>query len=117
VTYQFLHEILEAVTKHGRKMMKLADRADAQLRRGKLRKLGVRFEIRPWRDAEILWERALPAEQGAGAPDPWTEKGSIKRTGQIDWNLLHPQLQSKVAPVRKIEKPAPLEATIITEVH
>src|SRR5207247_1835345 len=36
VTYQFLHEILEAVTKHGRKMMKLADRADAQLRRGKL---------------------------------------------------------------------------------
>src|SRR3989442_1119476 len=83
VTYQFLHEILDAVTKYGRKMMKLADRADAQARRGKLRKLGVRFEIRPWRDAEILWERAVPAEAGAGAPDPWTEKGSIKRTGQI----------------------------------
>src|SRR5437867_3849687 len=235
VTYQFLHELLDAVTKHGRKMMKLADRADAQLRRGKLRKLGVRFEIRPWRDAEILWERALPAEPGAGAPDPWTEKGSIKRTGQIvpvkmtdygifaaterssvpyaylidpaakdavrnlllhgivveslrgattleveqfaikdveraekafqehhettltgkwkerretlpagtvlvrmnqplarlafylleprsddglfDWNFFDSQLESKVAPVRKIEKPVPLEATIITEVH
>ena len=235
VTYQFLQEILDAVTKHGRKMMKLADRADAQLRRGKLRKLGVRFEIRPWRDAEILWERALPAEPGAGAPDPWTEKGSIKRTGQIvpvkmtdygifaatersnvpyaylidpaakgavrnlllhgivveslrgettleveefaikdveraekafqehhettltgkwkerrerfpagtvlvrmnqplarlafylleprsddglfDWNFFDSQLESKIAPVRKVEKPVPLEATIITEVH
>jgi hypothetical protein len=84
VTYQFLHEILDAVSKYGRRMQKLAARADGQIARGKLRKLGVRFQIKPWREnVEILWERALPAAAGAGAPDPWTEKGAIERTGKI----------------------------------
>jgi hypothetical protein len=84
VTHEFLHEILDAVAKHGTKMMRLAAQADRQIRRGKLRKQGVRFAIRPWREnVEILWERAVPAGPGAGAPDPWTEKGTIKRTGKI----------------------------------
>jgi hypothetical protein len=85
VTVQFLHEILDAVTKHGRRMQKLADRADAQIARGKLRKLGVRFQIKPWREnVEILWERAVAAVGVAGTPDPWTEKGAIQRTGKIE---------------------------------
>src|SRR2546428_1377617 len=49
VTGQFLHEILDAVTKHGRRMQKLAARADAQIARGTLRRPGVRFRIRPCR--------------------------------------------------------------------
>lgn len=83
VTYDFLHEILAAVEKYGKKMMRIAARADEQIRRGKLRKQGVRFEIKPWKETEILWERSVPADPGKGAPDPWTEKGMIERTGQI----------------------------------
>ena len=84
VTHQFLHEILAAVDKYGKKMMRIVARADEQIRRGKLRKLGVRFEIRPWREnVEILWERSTPAEPGKGSPDPWTEKGMIERSGEI----------------------------------
>ena len=65
VTYNFLHEILNAVEKHGKKMMRIADRADEQIRRGKFRKAGVRFEIKPWKDTEILWERCVPADPPA----------------------------------------------------
>jgi Zinc carboxypeptidase len=83
VTHQFLHEILNAVETHGRRMQKLAANADEQIRRGKLRKLGVRFEIKPWKDTEILWERCVHADPGHGNPDPWTEKGLIHRTGEI----------------------------------
>jgi hypothetical protein len=83
VTYEFLHEILGAVKSNGKKMQKLAARADELIRRGKLRKLGVRFEIKPWKETTILWERSVPSEQGHGAPDPWTEKGLIQRTGEI----------------------------------
>src|SRR5260221_4320922 len=64
-------------------MQKLGGKADEQIRRGKLRKLGVRFEIKPWKETTILWERSVPAEQGHGTPDPWTEKGLIQRTGEI----------------------------------
>jgi hypothetical protein len=84
VTYEFIHEILNAVDKNGRKMMRLAAKADEQIRRGKLRKSGVRFEIKPWRDVEILWERCVPSDPGHGTPDPWTEKGLITRTGEIE---------------------------------
>lgn len=84
VTYEFVHEILAAVRSNGRKMVRLAAKADEQIRRGKLRKAGVRFEMKTWREkVEILWERSVPAEAGHGAPDPWTEKGSITRTGEI----------------------------------
>jgi len=103
VTYQFLHEILDAVTKHGRRMQKLADRADAQIARGKLRKLGVRFQIKPWHEnVEILWERAVTAVGGTGTPDPWTEKGAIQRTGKIvpmkmtDYGIFAPTEKSEV---------------------
>lgn len=83
VTYEFVHEILGGVRKYGKKMMRIAARADDDARRGKLRKLGVRFQNRAWRNVEILWERSVPADAGTGAPDPWTEKGAITRTGQI----------------------------------
>jgi len=84
VTYQFLHEILDVVDSYAAKMQKLAARADEEIRRGKFRKAGVRFEIKPWKDnVEILWERSLPAEPGSGAPDPETGKGLITRTGEI----------------------------------
>jgi hypothetical protein len=83
VTYEFLHEILAAVERNGRKMQRIAAKADEQIRRGKLRKLGVRFAIKPWKETEILWERCVPADTGHGAPDPWTEKGLIQRTGEI----------------------------------
>src|SRR5579884_1220871 len=53
VTYDFLHEILTAVEKHGKKMMRIAARAD----RAKLKKQGVRFAIKPWKETEILWEK------------------------------------------------------------
>src|SRR5438067_1104206 len=49
VTHQFLHEILRAVARHGKTMMNIAKRADERTRRGKISKLGVRFEIKPWR--------------------------------------------------------------------
>jgi hypothetical protein len=113
VTYQFLHEILEAVTKYGRRMQKLAHRADAQIARGKLRKLGVRFQIKPWREnVEILWERAIAAQPGAGAPDPWTEKGAIERTGKIvpmkmtDYGIFAPTEKSDVPYVYLIDSAA-----------
>jgi hypothetical protein len=84
VTYEFLHEILLAVEDHSKRMMKIAAKADEQIRRGKFRKGGVRFEMKPWKEnVEILWERSVPAEPGHGAPDPWTEKGMIQRTGEI----------------------------------
>jgi len=64
--------------------MRIAAKADARIARGKLRKQGVRFEIKPWRDnVEILWEKSVAAEPGEGAPDAWTEKGGIVRTGEI----------------------------------
>jgi hypothetical protein len=103
VTYEFLKEILAATQKDGKKMMRLAALADEQARSGKLRKQGVRFQIRPWRDkVEILWERCVPADPGAGAPDPWTEKGAITRTGQIvpvkmtDYGIFAPTERSEV---------------------
>jgi hypothetical protein len=101
VTYEFLHEILAAVDKYGPKMMRIAAKADQQIRRGKLRKLGTRFEIRPWRDkVEILWERSVADE--AGTPDPETGKGAIKRTGEIvpismtDYGVFAPIEKSEV---------------------
>lgn len=82
VTYEFVHEILAAVDKYGAKMMRIASKADEQIRRGKLRKLGTRFEMKPWREkVEILWERSVADE--SGTPDPETGKGAIKRTGEI----------------------------------
>src|SRR5438067_6144764 len=83
VTHEFLHEILAAVDKYGPKMMRIAAKADERVARGKLRKQGVRFELKKWKESEILWERSLPAPEGWGAPDPWTEHGSIVRTGEI----------------------------------
>jgi len=84
VTYEFVHEILAAVESNGRKMQRIAARADEQIRRGKLRKLGVRFAIKKWKDnVEILWERATQAEPGSGTPDPETGKGMIVRSGEI----------------------------------
>jgi len=83
VTYEFLHEILDAVDKYGPKMNKLAARAGERIRRGKLRKLGTRFEIKAWKDADVLWEKSVPAEPGSGHPDPWTGHGMIQRTGEI----------------------------------
>src|SRR5437867_1598042 len=80
VTYQFLHEILNAVEKHGKKMMRLAARAD----RAKLRKQGVRFEIKPWKDTEILWERCVPADGASTQPENLGETPhGLRRTGQI----------------------------------
>jgi hypothetical protein len=83
VTYEFLHEILGAVEKYGDKMLKLAAKADDRIARGKFRKSGVRFEIKPWKEVEILWEKSVPAEPGRGGPDPWTGHGMITRTGEI----------------------------------
>ena len=83
VTHEFLHEILAAVDKYGSKMMRIAAKADGRIVRGKLRKQGVRFEIRPWKDVEILWEKSVAAPAGEGTPDPWTETGAIVRTGEI----------------------------------
>ena len=103
VTHELLHEILRAVNDHAKKMTKIAAKADEQIRRGKLRKSGVRFEIKPWKEnVEILWERSVPAEPGHGAPDPWTEKGMIQRTGEIvpvkmtDFGIFAPTEKSDV---------------------
>jgi hypothetical protein len=84
VTYQFLHCILESVEKNSRKMARIAAAADERIRRGKVRSLGVRFEIRPWKEkVEILWEKSVEAPAGEGAPDPETGHGMIKRSGEI----------------------------------
>lgn len=102
VTYELLHEILAAVKSNSRKMQRIAAKADEEIRRGKLRKLGVRFEIKPWKDTEILWERSVPAEPGHGAPDPETGTGLIQRTGEIvpmkmtDYGIFAPAEKSDV---------------------
>ena len=83
VTHEFLHEILAAVGKYGAKMMRIAAKSDERIARGKLRKQGLRFELAKWKDVEILWEKSVPAAEGEGAPDPWTETGAIVRTGEI----------------------------------
>jgi len=84
VTYQFVHEIAVTVERYGKKMQRIAAKADERIRRGKLRKQGVAFELAKWRDGvEVLWERCFPAEPGSGAPDPETGKGMITRTGEI----------------------------------
>jgi hypothetical protein len=84
VTYAFVGEILRAVTANGRKMQRVAARADARSRA--LKSQGVRFEIRPSKkNAEILWERAEPAPEGGGIPNPDTGSGAnIVRRGEID---------------------------------
>ncbi len=84
VTYQFVHEIANAVVRYGRKMQRIVSKAEERIRRGKLKKQGVRFEIAKWKDGvEILWERCIAAEPGSGAPDPETGKGMITRGGEI----------------------------------
>jgi hypothetical protein len=83
VTYEFLHEILAAVEKHGRKMMRIAARVEEQIRRGKLHKQGVRFEIEPWKDTEILWEQSLAADDDHTKPESLGETPHVRRTGQI----------------------------------
>jgi hypothetical protein len=85
VTHQFVHEILNAVEQHATKMKRMAARADERIRRGKLKKLGVRFEIKPWReDVPILWERTEAAEPGKGVVNPETGSGPpIVRSGVI----------------------------------
>jgi hypothetical protein len=78
VTYEFVHEILAAVERHGARMMEIAARAD----RARVDAQGLRFEIKPWDEkAEVLWERTLPSE--AGIADPWSGRGSMRRTGQM----------------------------------
>src|SRR5437868_7859909 len=80
VTYEFLHEILSAVGKHGKKMMRIAARAD----RAKLKKQGVRFEIKPWKETEILWEKCIAADPEAAAAENQGETPHhVHRTGQI----------------------------------
>jgi len=84
VTYQFVHEIAGTIARYGTKMQRIAAKADERIRRGKVRKQGVRFELTKWRDGvEILWERSIQAEPGSGAPDPETGKGMITRMGEI----------------------------------
>jgi len=86
VTYHFLHEILNSTDKYGHKMIRIAAQADEQTRRGKVRKAGLRFEIKPWKKAEILWERSLPADPGSGVPEPEHQGETpqhIRRTGEI----------------------------------
>ena len=84
VTYEFLHEILGAVERHTKKMMRVAERADEQIRRGKLKKAGVRFEIKPWKETEILWERCVADSNGAPEPENMGETPhTVRRTGEI----------------------------------
>jgi hypothetical protein len=84
VTYQFIHEIAVAAVRYGGKMQRIASKADERIRRGKLRKQGVEFELAKYKsNVEILWERCEPAEPGTGAPDPETGKGVIVRSGAI----------------------------------
>lgn len=85
VTYEFLHESLDAISASLRPMAKLAARADAE----RPKTQGVRFEVRPWKESvPILWERCVPAENGV--PDPETGsavarpgEGLMRRTGEI----------------------------------
>jgi hypothetical protein len=37
--------------------------------------------------------------------------------GLVEWNVLDPLLESKVAPVRRITKATPIEAVVVNEVH
>jgi len=108
VTYQFLHAILGAVKKYGKEMMKLARHADEISSEGKLKELGVRFAIAPWKeDVEILWERAVADEHGT--PDPETEQGSIRPTGEIvpmrmtDYGVFEPTETAEVPAAYLIE--------------
>jgi Zinc carboxypeptidase len=82
VTHQFLHEILNAVDRHGAKMMRIAAKADANRPKSQ----GVRFEIKPWqKNVTILWERATPAPPGEGIENPETGSGPpIIRSGEIE---------------------------------
>jgi hypothetical protein len=123
VTYEFVHSILEQVDRYGSKMMKLAARADEQIRRGKFRKSGVRFEIQPWKSGvEILWERCVAADPGNGAPDPETGKGAIKRTGEIvpvrmtDYGIFASSERSEV-PYAYVLDPAPKEVIANLRTH
>jgi hypothetical protein len=81
VTHEFLHEILDAVDRNAKKMMKIAAAADE----ARPKSQGVRFEVRPWqKNVTILWERATPAEPGEGIPNPETGSGpAIIRSGEI----------------------------------
>ncbi|HEY6892673.1 MAG TPA: hypothetical protein VI258_00790, partial [Rhodanobacteraceae bacterium] len=80
VTYEFLHEILNAVDKHGKKMLRIAARAD----RAKLKKQGVRFAIKPWKETEILWEKCLPDDGSSPGPENLGETPHhLRRTGKI----------------------------------
>ncbi|HJT17315.1 MAG TPA: M14 family metallopeptidase, partial [Thermoanaerobaculia bacterium] len=80
VTYDFLHEILNAVEKHGKKMLRLAARADS----AKLKTQGVRFEIKPWKTTEILWEKCVAEDGAALGPENLGETPHhLRRTGQI----------------------------------
>jgi hypothetical protein len=122
VTYEFLHEILNAVERNARKMQRLAEKADEQIRRGKLKKLGVRFEIKPWKQTEILWERCVAADLGHGVPDPETQKGMIQRTGEIvpvkmtDYGIFAPTEKSGV-PFAYVIDPASKEAVRTLRTH
>ncbi len=103
VTYEFLHEILGAVKRYGKKMTRLGARADEQIRRGKLRKLGVRFQIKPWKETEILWERCVPENAAPPQPEfPGETPRHLTRTGQIvpvkttDFGIFAPTEKSDV---------------------
>jgi hypothetical protein len=104
VTHQFVHEILRSVARHGSTMRRIAARADERIRRGKVTKLGVRFEIKPWRkNTTILWERSTPAKPGEGIQNPETGNGPrIVRTGVIvpmkmtDFGIFAPTEKSDV---------------------
>jgi hypothetical protein len=104
VTQQFLNEILTAVSRHGQTMMKIAARADERSSLGKMKKLGTRFEIKPWRKSTtILWERSTPAKPGEGILNPETGNGPrIVRSGEIvpmkitDFGIFAPTENSEV---------------------
>src|ERR1700730_159273 len=85
--------------------MRIADRADEQIRHGKFRKAGVRFEIKPWNETEILWERCVPADSTSGVPEPENPGETphhIRRTGEIvpiktvDYGIFAPTERSDV---------------------
>jgi hypothetical protein len=58
VMYQFVHEILAAVQRHGKEMMRIASRADRETSQGRLARQGLQFELRPWKhNVTVLWER------------------------------------------------------------
>lgn len=104
VTQQFLNEILASVARHGQTMMKIAALADERTSNARLKKLGTRFEITPWRkNTTILWERSTPAKPGEGIQNPETGSGPrIVRTGKIvpmkiaDYGIFAPTEESEV---------------------